>query len=111
MTTVQEPNRTATAARSGGPAVLALRQAGLSYGSRALWDGLDLHVAPGEFVAVLGPNGAGKTSLLRTVLGQQRLTSGSMAFLGRPVRRGHRKIGYIPQQRLMESGTPCVPAT
>ncbi|PYY32567.1 ABC transporter ATP-binding protein [Curtobacterium sp. MCJR17_055] len=106
MTTVQEPNRTATAARSGGPAVLALRQAGLSYGSRALWDGLDLDVAPGEFVAVLGPNGAGKTSLLRTVLGQQRLTSGSMSFLGRPVRRGHRKIGYIPQQRLMESGTP-----
>ena len=33
---------------------------------------------------MLGPNGAGKTSLLRTVLGQQRLTSGSMAFLGQP---------------------------
>ena len=106
VTTVQEPTGTATAARSGGPAVLALRQAGLSYGSRALWDGLDLDVAPGEFVAVLGPNGAGKTSLLRTVLGQQRLTSGTMSFLGRPVRRGHRRIGYIPQQRLMESGTP-----
>jgi zinc/manganese transport system ATP-binding protein len=29
-----------------------------------------------------------------------------MSFLGQPVRRGHRKIGYIPQQRLMEAGTP-----
>ncbi|PYY31629.1 ABC transporter ATP-binding protein [Curtobacterium sp. MCPF17_047] len=106
MTTLQDRDRTATAARSGGSAVLALRDAGLAYGSRRLWDGLDLDVQPGEFVAVLGPNGAGKTSLLRTVLGQQRLTSGSMSFLGRPVRRGHRRIGYIPQQRLMDSGTP-----
>ena len=105
-TTLQDPDRAATAERSGGSAVLALRDAGLAYGSRRLWDGLDLDVQPGEFVAVLGPNRAGKTSLLRTVLGQQRLTSGSMSFLGRPVRRGHRRIGYIPQQRLMDSGTP-----
>ncbi|MCJ1713998.1 metal ABC transporter ATP-binding protein [Microbacterium sp. M1A1_1b] len=106
MTTIQDQTRTAAAQRSGGPAVLALHDAGLSYGARKLWDGLDLDVAPGEFLAVLGPNGAGKTSLLRTVLGQQRLTSGSMTFLGQPIRRGHRRIGYIPQQRLMESGTP-----
>ncbi len=86
--------------------MLALRDAGLAYGSRRLWSGLDLDVAPGEFLAVLGPNGAGKTSLLRTVLGQQRLTSGTMAFLGQPVRRGHRRIGYVPQQRLLEAGTP-----
>ncbi|WIE66676.1 ABC transporter ATP-binding protein [Curtobacterium sp. MCLR17_036] len=92
--------------RATGRPVLTLRDAGLSYGARRLWDHLDLDVAPGEFVAVLGPNGAGKTSLLRTVLGQQRLTSGTMSFLGQPVGRGHRRIGYIPQQRLMESGTP-----
>ncbi|MGD3261525.1 ATP-binding cassette domain-containing protein, partial [Xanthomonas citri pv. citri] len=92
--TVATPERTAAAPRSGGPAVLTLCDAGLSYGARKLWDGLDLDVAPGEFVAVLGPNGAGKTSLLRTVLGQQALTSGSMSFLGQPVRRGHRRIGY-----------------
>ncbi|PZE28009.1 MULTISPECIES: metal ABC transporter ATP-binding protein [unclassified Curtobacterium] len=87
-------------------AVLSLRGAGLAYGSRHLWHDLDLDVRPGEFLAVLGPNGAGKTSLLRTVLGQQTLTTGSIRFLGEPVTRGHRRIGYVPQQRLMESGTP-----
>lgn len=102
----QTPERTAAAPGSGGPAVLALRDAGLAYGARPLWSHLDLDVAPGEFVAVLGPNGAGKTSLLRTVLGQQHLTAGTMSFLGQPVRRGHRRIGYIPQQRLMDAGTP-----
>ena len=86
--------------------VLEFRQAGLSYGARTLWDGLDLRVRPGEFLAVLGPNGAGKTSMLRTILGQQRLTAGTLDLLGSPVRRGDRRIGYIPQQRLMEAGTP-----
>ncbi|WP_423924291.1 metal ABC transporter ATP-binding protein [Frigoribacterium sp. 2-23] len=78
----------------------------MRFGDRTLWSGLDLDVMPGEFLAVLGPNGAGKTTMLRTVLGQQELTDGSIEFLGRPVRRGHRRIGYIPQQRLMEAGTP-----
>lgn len=97
---------THSSAVNAGGAVLDFRQAGLSYGARALWDGLDLRVRPGEFLAVLGPNGAGKTSMLRTILGQQRLTRGSLDFLGAPVRRGDRRIGYIPQQRLMEAGTP-----
>lgn len=104
--TTDSPATTSVDDRAAARPVLVLRDAGLSFGERKLWGHLDLDIAPGEFVAVLGPNGAGKTSLLRTVLGQQRLTSGTMSFLGQPVRRGHRKIGYIPQQRLMEAGTP-----
>lgn len=86
--------------------VLRLRDASLGFGKRTLWSGLDLEVHAGEFVAVLGPNGSGKTSLLKTVLGQQRLDSGAIAFEGHPVRRGDRRIGYIPQQKLIPAGTP-----
>ncbi len=90
---------------SGAP-VLALENASLGFGSRTLWQGLDLSIAPGEFVAVLGPNGSGKTSMLKTVLGQQKLDSGSIRFVGGPVQRGDRRIGYIPQQKLISAGTP-----
>ena len=86
--------------------VLSLRAASLSFGDRELWHNLTLDIRPGEFLAVLGPNGTGKTSLLKTILGQQQLTSGSIEFLGRPVSRGSRQIGYIPQQKLLEHGTP-----
>jgi zinc/manganese transport system ATP-binding protein len=86
--------------------IVALRDAGLRFGSRTLWSQLNLQVHPGEFVAVLGPNGAGKTSLLRAILGLQPLTSGSIELLGAPVRRGHRQVGYIPQQRLLDRGVP-----
>lgn len=84
--------------------VLSLRDAALTLGGRSLWSGLDLDVAPGEFIAVLGANGSGKTSLLRAVLGQHPLSSGTAAMLGEPVRHGDRRIGYIPQQRRPDDG-------
>ncbi|RFA10980.1 ABC transporter ATP-binding protein [Subtercola boreus] len=90
---------------SAGP-VLALRDATLGFGSRTLWSGLDLTVSAGEFIAVIGANGSGKTSLLKVILGQQRLTGGTATFLGAPLRRGNRRIGYIPQQKLADDGTP-----
>ncbi|MDF2441890.1 MAG: zinc/manganese transport system ATP-binding protein [Subtercola sp.] len=94
-----------TRAVPAGP-VLALRDATLGFGSRTLWSGLDLTVSAGEFIAVIGANGSGKTSLLKVILGQQRLSSGTASFLGTPLRRGNRRIGYIPQQKLADDGTP-----
>ncbi|MGA0567669.1 metal ABC transporter ATP-binding protein [Rathayibacter sp. KR2-224] len=83
-----------------------MHDATLGFGDRTLWSGLDLDVHAGEFIAVLGANGSGKTSLLKVILGQQRLLTGSIDFLGEPVHRGNRRIGYIPQQRLADDGTP-----
>ncbi|NEA32677.1 ATP-binding cassette domain-containing protein [Streptomyces sp. SID13031] len=86
--------------------LLTLDRAALGFGSRTLWEDLDLAVHGGELIAVLGANGSGKSSLLKVVLGQLRLRSGTAKFLGSPVRRGDRRIGYIPQQRLSEDGLP-----
>lgn len=85
---------------------LRIQHASLGFGNRPLWRDLDLTVAPREFVAVLGANGSGKTSLLRAVLGQQPLDAGTIDVGGDPVRRGDRRIGYIPQQRIVQPGTP-----
>jgi zinc/manganese transport system ATP-binding protein len=87
-------------------ALLTLEQAALGFGSRTLWEGLDLEVRSGELIAVLGANGSGKSSLLKVILGQTPLWSGTATFLGTPVRRGDRRIGYIPQQRLADEGVP-----
>ncbi|MGH3880172.1 MAG: metal ABC transporter ATP-binding protein [Actinophytocola sp.] len=84
-----------------GAGVISLRAATLSYGSRVLWEGLDLDVAPGEFVVVLGPNGSGKTSLMRVLLGLVSLSSGTARVVGGQPGRGNRRIGYVPQQRAM----------
>lgn len=86
--------------------VLRLRGAAMAFGRRELWAGLDLDVGAGEFITVLGANGSGKTSLIKAVLGLQRLRAGAIEVFGRPVSRGDRQIGYIPQQRLIPTGTP-----
>ena len=83
---------------SSAPAI-SLRGADLQLGGRQLWSGLDLDVAPGEFLAVLGPNGAGKTSLLKVLLGLLPLSAGEALVAGRPPHRGSDLVGYVPQQK------------
>jgi len=86
--------------------VVSIRDGALGFGDRTLWSGLNLDVAAGEFVAVLGSNGSGKSSLLKAILGQQKLDSGTIAVAGHPARRGDRCVGYIPQQKIAAPGTP-----
>jgi zinc/manganese transport system ATP-binding protein len=88
------------------PPAVQLCAAGLAYGSRPLWQNVDLAVAPGEFLAVLGPNGCGKTSLLKVLLGLIALSSGSARVCGAAPRRGSDTIGYIPQQKGFDRDLP-----
>ena len=95
-----------TAASTGNGPALAINGASLRFGQRQLWSGLSLAVEPGEFVAVLGANGSGKTSLLKVILGQQHLTAGTVFIGGRAAHRGSDDIGYVPQQRRIDTHTP-----
>jgi zinc/manganese transport system ATP-binding protein len=85
---------------------VSLRGARAVVGGRTLWEGLDLDVAPGEFVAVLGPNGSGKTTLVRVLLGLQPLAAGEVRVAGRAPKRGSSAIGYVPQQKALDADLP-----
>jgi sulfonate transport system ATP-binding protein len=70
---------TAPEKTSGAQSDAAIELAGAekSFGNRVIFDGIDLTVAPGEFVALLGASGSGKTTLLRVLLGLERLDGGA----------------------------------
>ena len=47
--------------------------------------GIDLKVAPGEFVVLLGPSGCGKSTLLYLIAGLEEPTAGAMHFYGQAI--------------------------
>ncbi|MEO3784206.1 ATP-binding cassette domain-containing protein [Actinocorallia sp. B10E7] len=68
------------------------------YGRTTAVDGLSFRVRPGVVTGFLGPNGSGKTTTLRTALGLNRPTAGSVTIGGRPFRerrRGMRHAGAL----------------
>src|SRR4051794_28628284 len=51
-------------------------------GGRVLFDGLNLALARGEFVAIMGESGAGKSTLLNLIAGLDTADAGSVALDG-----------------------------
>jgi len=80
-------------------ATLQVRDLSSGYGAKALFDGLDLVVAPGDVVGLVGPNGAGKSTLLRTLAGEIAPESGTVT-LSPPTAT----IGYLPQETERREG-------
>ncbi len=81
--------------------VIELRGVEMRRDDRIVLDGIDLQVAPGDFVAVTGPNGGGKTTLLRIILGLLRPTRGTVS-----VRVPRSAIGYLPQKNTIDAHFP-----
>jgi sulfonate transport system ATP-binding protein len=58
-------------------ATVSVRGLVRGYGPKGVLNGVDLDIAPGEFVALLGPSGCGKSTLLRALAGLDHEVSGS----------------------------------
>jgi len=67
--------------------MLTAHQLACVRGERRLFAGLDLAVAPGEWLHVRGENGAGKTSLLRLLVGLMAPAEGEIRWNGTDVRK------------------------
>lgn len=85
--------------------MLNVNNISLHYGAAQALRGVTVAAEPGKVTCVLGRNGVGKTSLLRAMVGQQAISSGSITFDGqdisklKPFERARRGIGFVPQGR------------
>ena len=72
------------------------------YGAVEVLRGVDLHIAPGELVALLGSNGAGKTTLNSVVSGLVPTSAGRVLFDGLDLTGAH-------YRRVVQAGLIQVP--
>jgi ABC-2 type transport system ATP-binding protein len=77
---------------------------------RGVWalQGIDLALPAGGITALVGPNAAGKSTLIKTWVGFERPTRGSVAVMGvdpwRDRSRALAKLGYVPQSPALYDG-------
>ena len=76
------------------------------YGRFQALRGVSLQVEQGEFFDLLGPSGAGKTTLITSIAGLTRPTSGRIAVMGHDVvddyRAARRALGVVPQELVFD---------
>lgn len=53
-------------------------------GAVNVFDGIDLTIPRGQITGLLGPSGCGKTTLMRSIVGVQKIASGEVTVLGEP---------------------------
>ena len=68
------------------PAVLQIDGLAKAYGETAVFQGVSLALAPGEFVAMLGESGVGKSTLLNCIAGLDEADAGQILLAGQPMR-------------------------
>jgi len=85
--------------------VIETRALTKNFGLKPVLRGVDLDVAPGEFVVLFGPNGAGKTTLLRILATLSKPSFGRAAVAGFPLPAGagevRRRLGVVSHHTLI----------
>ena len=73
-------------------AAVTVRGLRVRRGGRDVLPGIDLDVPSGQVVGLLGPSGGGKSTLLRAIVGVQKIAGGQITVLGRPA--GSRELRH-----------------
>ncbi|MFJ3461877.1 ABC transporter ATP-binding protein [Achromobacter spanius] len=83
-------------------ALLSLRGVTAHYGASQALFGIDLDIAPGEFVTLLGRNGMGKSTTVKAVMGLNPASRGAISFDGADISR-------LPSYKVAQCGIGLVP--
>mgnify|MGYP002511183695 CR=1 FL=1 len=79
---------------------ICIRNVSKSFGSKKVFEGLDLTIKGGAVTGIMAPSGAGKTTLLRILMGLEAVDGGSVTGL-----EGKRFSAVFQEERLCEGMT------
>ena len=76
-----------------GSKVIEVKNLGMHFEDKILFDNLSFSLPPGGIVGIIGPNGAGKSTLFKLIIGVEKPSNGEV-LLGETV-----KLSYVDQSR------------
>lgn len=82
--------------------ILKLNNVSAGYEGSIILKNINLEIFKGDFIGVIGPNGGGKTTLIRVILEQLKLQSGTVEYFGNI----KNEIGYLPQNNKIDRQFP-----
>lgn len=85
--------------------LISLKNVSVQYESTTALEDVSLDIYPDDFLGIIGPNGGGKTTLVKAILGNTP-HSGRVLYAPTLSERGHRLIGYLPQQSEFDRSFP-----
>jgi ABC-2 type transport system ATP-binding protein len=85
------------------PYVIEVRNVFKSFKTVQAVRGIDLHIGPGQFMAILGPNGAGKTTLVEMMEGIQQPDAGEIFVMGKTWKGNEKYLRHLIGLSLQET--------
>jgi ABC-2 type transport system ATP-binding protein len=84
---------------TGEDFAVEVRRLVVERGGRRVLHGIDCVVPTGSITGLLGPSGGGKSTLMRAIVGVQRVAGGAVTVLGRPAGSAALRstVGYVTQ--------------
>ena len=86
--------------------IIDIQNLNFSYNGQPILIGVNLSLQAGDFMVMIGPNGGGKTTLLKLMLGLLEVDSGTVRIFGKPPKGVSHRIGYVPQDVLINKNFP-----
>lgn len=74
----RDPSIVFKAKRQMGDEALFVEDVNVSFDDNHVLKDINLHIAPGEKIAIIGPNGVGKTTLVRTIMEEIKPDTGTV---------------------------------
>ena len=93
-------------------ALIELENVEVRYGDFQALNGVTCAIEEGVAVGLLGPNGAGKSTLMKTLLGFNRASAGSVKILGHEMPQSallvRQELGYMPEREVVSPKVSAV---
>jgi zinc transport system ATP-binding protein len=87
--------------------VIDIKNLTFSYQKDIVLKDINLEVQENDFLAIIGPNGGGKSTLLKLILGLNKIKQGSIKIFNKAVSSSRlSNIGYVPQNTNINTNFP-----